>query len=143
MRQRCENPKVRCWRYYGGRGITICPRWQDFATFLADMGPRPSDAHSIERKDNDGPYSPDNCCWATRSQQALNKGGKRPAFFITHAGETLHIYAWATRTGIPWRTIYGRLRQKGWTVERALTTPLHANKQAHHPHNRWMKRAEG
>lgn len=71
MRHRCSNLKD---RNYGGRGITVCERWlHSFAAFYADMGPRPSAGHSIDRVNNDGNYEPSNCRWATRLQQASNR----------------------------------------------------------------------
>ncbi len=75
MKFRCENPKARNYKRYGGRGIKVCARWRDsYPTFLADMGPRPSPAHSIDRyPNNDGDYEPTNCRWATRSEQERNK----------------------------------------------------------------------
>lgn len=74
MHQRCGNPKNERYPKYGGRGISVCERWADFGLFIADMGPRPSSDHSIDRKDNDGNYEPNNCRWATRSEQQRNKG---------------------------------------------------------------------
>jgi len=72
MRARCHNPKNKCFNLYGGRGIRVCERWNDFANFLTDMGQKP-EGMSIDRVDNDGPYDPSNCRWATLQTQARNK----------------------------------------------------------------------
>lgn len=74
MKSRCLNPKSSDYPRYGGRGIKVCDRWQhSFENFYADMGPRPSDKHSIERRENNGNYEPSNCYWATASEQNKNK----------------------------------------------------------------------
>jgi hypothetical protein len=73
MRARCLRPTHPRYADWGGRGITVCARWQSFENFLADMGRRPSSNHSLDRIDNDGNYEPGNCRWATRSQQQHNR----------------------------------------------------------------------
>lgn len=77
MRQRCAFPKHQSFHRYGGRGIKVCERWDDFVVFLADMGERPSMAHSLDRVDNNGNYEPGNVRWATRRQQSESKGDRQ------------------------------------------------------------------
>lgn len=120
MRLRCTNPNNAAWPSYGGRGITVCEAWRDSPTqFYLDMGPKPSPLHEIDRIDNDGPYSPENCRWVLRKANDRNRRSNR---HLTHAGETLTVAEWAERTGIGSGLIFHRIKS-GWPVERILTTP--------------------
>lgn len=120
MHDRCERTTSTIYRYYGGRGIKVCPEWSTFERFYSDMGPKPSPKHSIDRIDANGPYSPENCRWATVIEQKRNTRRNR---FLTHAGMTLTLAEWSERTGIGYMTLRQRLRI-GWTLERAITEPV-------------------
>lgn len=121
MLKRCTNPRSRYYADYGGRGITVCERWlKDFAAFLADMGRRPSAAHSLDRKDNDVGYSPENCRWATRKEQNRNR---RNNLILTVNGESLPAAAWEERMGLPKGNVSHRITA-GWTPSEAVLTPV-------------------
>lgn len=127
MIERCHSPASPSYKDYGARGLTVCDRWRkgDDAAggldyFLADMGPRPSKNHSIERRDNGVGYTPSNCFWATRTAQGRNK---RNNVLISHNGQTMPVSAWSEQTGIPYFTLMRRVRL-GWTAERAVTEPI-------------------
>lgn len=120
MIQRCTNPKNHKFPIYGGRGIMVCGRWlHSFENFLEDMGPRPSPKHSIERLDNDGPYTPKNSKWGTATDQNNNKRNSRR---LTFGGETMTIAQWEKCLGFHRDVIWARLKS-GWSVEKALSTP--------------------
>lgn len=122
--RRCLDPGDPRYARYGARGITVCERWRKFENFFADMG-EPPDRHSIDRIDNRGGYSPDNCRWATAKQQSANS--TRPVV-ITLNGESRNLSEWARYLGISPSTLIGRFAA-GWPVELALTTgPTHRSR---------------
>ncbi len=111
IKTRCGNPNSKTYALYGGRGIQICERWANsFDAFLKDMGRRPA-GMSIDRIDNDGNYSPENCRWATQKEQANNQ---RKTVWVEMNGRRLPISEWAKITGIPRETIWARLKVRGW-----------------------------
>ena len=117
MTYRCSNANASAYKHYGGRGIRVCARWSEFAKFYEDMGPRPSPGHQVDRKDNDAGYSPDNCRWATRKEQASNR---RTSRIIAFRGQSRTMEQWATRVGISKQAMSFRLDK--WSLTRALTT---------------------
>lgn len=120
-KQRCYSESCPDYKYYGGRGITICDRWlESFDNYLADMGLRP-EGMTLERVDNDGPYSPENCIWASRAVQGNNT---RAVKMITYMGETHSLSEWERRLGFKHGTLKARLGTLGYTVEQAMTKPV-------------------
>jgi hypothetical protein len=116
MLQRCINKNLPCYRYYGGRGIKVCDRWQSFKNFWEDMKEKYKDNLTINRINNDGNYEPSNCSWVTMKEQARNK---RTNHFITYKGETKTLQEWADISGIRQPTIRNRLKYH-WSIEDAL-----------------------
>lgn len=125
MLRRCRKENHPDYKDYGGRGITVCERWLNFAKFIADMGARPSDSHSLDRKNNDGNYEPSNYRWATELQQNNNTRSNR---YITFNGRTLTIAEWSAEFNINQQTLFARISVYGWTIERALTQPVDHSK---------------
>lgn len=114
MRRRCSNPRAAHYKYYGARGIKMCADWEHFWTFVFDMGVRP-EGYSVDRIDNDGPYAPWNCRWASRFTQQRNS---RHTHYITHDGETLCVAEWAARFGVTQSAICHRIAKHG--AQRAI-----------------------
>lgn len=125
MKRRCQNPNATQFRHYGGRGICVCERWQRFENFLADMGPRPTSKHTIERINNDGNYEPENCRWATIDEQAKNRRSPitSPRTVVTYYGEKRNLFELCSTTGIPYSVAFQRIK-RGWSSERAVITPV-------------------
>ncbi len=129
MRQRCNNPNNKAYKYYGGRGIKIAKEWNDFAVFYEDMGPRPTPKHTIERVDVNGDYCRDNCIWELFQNQARNKRNIKK---IKYNNEEHCLAEWAKRFNIDIRTLYSRIYILGWSIDRAFTTPIRVLKQKKH-----------
>lgn len=121
MRRRCNDPRVTSYPQYGGRGITVCERWNKFENFLADMGHKPGPEYSLERIDNDGPYSKENCKWATDIEQAQNKKNN---IKVTFGGATRSLSYWCDMFKMSHATASSRIKVEGMSPQEALTTPL-------------------
>lgn len=121
MRNRCFNPKNPSYDLYGQRGIMVCSEWLDFETFYKwAVANGYQENLTIERKDNDKGYSPDNCTWIPRPEQVLNLRTNRK---ITCNGITKTIHEWSVDTGLLIRTIRSRLDTLKWSAEKTLSTP--------------------
>lgn len=120
MKTRCNNPNFNGYKYYGGRGIKVCDRWlEGFENFLCDMGRKPSDEYSLERKNGELGYYPENCKWATRIEQLNNTRQNR---FLEWDGKRMTVAQWGREIGIRGKTLRERIR-KGYSVKEALTLP--------------------
>ena len=125
MKERCYNPSNARYKDYGGRGIKVCDRWLDpnygFENFYNDMGD-PPEGMSLDRKDNNGDYEPENCRWATHREQMNNTRANRRLIFN---GEDLTVAQWAVRLSVSREAIMGR-KDRGWSDEKIITTPVRA-----------------
>lgn len=121
IRKRCLNPKDLLYKWYGGRGISICPAWQEsYSAFLDAVGRRPGSEFSLDRIDNERGYEPGNVRWATDIEQARNKRNTRRE---TLHGETRPLVEWAEIYGVSYKLVHARM-QKGKSLEQALRAPL-------------------
>ena len=120
IRGRCRNINYPAYKVYGAKGIEISNEWyDDFNVFYADMGDRP-EGHSLDRIDPNGNYCKENCRWASIKTQARNK---KNTIYLEYKGERRPMAEWSELLGLPRKSVEERIR-KGWTVERALETPI-------------------
>lgn len=119
LRSRCNNPNDLAYKRYGGRGITVCERWNSYENFVEDMGERP-EGTSIDRINNDKGYEPGNCRWATPIEQENNKSSNR---IVTVDGESKTVADWARHLGVNRVSLQNRFHL-GWSDERAIKEPF-------------------
>lgn len=119
MLNRCLSPQCAAFHFYGARGISVCKRWMNFDNFLEDMGSKPFQKATIERKDSNGGYCPENCRWATQKEQARNTRANR---VLTLNGQSKCLAAWAEDLGVPASRVWIR-KKLGWSDEDALLIP--------------------
>lgn len=118
MVYRCHNPKDHNFYKYGARGIVVCERWRSsFENFLSDMGEKP-EGTTLDRIDNNGPYSPENCRWATAAEQGRNQ---RTNVMLTAFGKTQCVTDWAKEAGVHRTVVLNRIYKWGWNIERAVS----------------------
>jgi hypothetical protein len=136
MRRRCNDTKSKCYTNYGARGIRVCDEWNSsFEAFYRDVGDKPDASLTLDRIDNDRGYEPGNVRWATRAEQNRNRRprsqwkptrphGRRTDVLLTFKGKTMTMTDWAREVGIRRSSLWMRISQRGWSVERALTEPM-------------------
>lgn len=122
MLQRCQNQNHESYHHYGGRGITVCQRWQKFENFLADMGEKP-EGKTLDRIENDNGYFKENCRWATQIEQ---KNNTRRNVFLLYKGDSKTIAEWSRQLALSVSTIRKRIKL-GWDSDKILSTPISEN----------------
>lgn len=128
MIHRCHRPSVPNYKYYGGRGVAVCPRWrptegvtvEGFRAFVADMGPKPGPEYTLDRIDVNGPYSPENCRWADPIVQHSNTRCGVPARALTFRGKTRLLSEWCQRVGTKASTVIDLTKKYGLSLEEAF-----------------------
>lgn len=122
IRSRCNNKNSKPYQYYGGRGITICDEWNDYLIFYHwSMQNGYEKGKQLDRINNDGNYEPSNCRWVTPLENNHNRGNVN---HYTINGITHTLTEWCSIYKIKYNTVRARIIQKGWDIEKALTTPL-------------------
>jgi hypothetical protein len=118
IKARCNNPKSKPYKGYGGRGIKLHEPWnQSFQSFFDYIGERPSKKHSIERINNNGNYEPGNVIWSIQKQQSNNRRSNK---IISYKGESMTMSQWCDKLNLPYGRISKRISKYGWSVERAF-----------------------
>ena len=126
IKSRCNNPKNRAYADYGLRGVSLSDKWaKSFDQFYADMGDCP-EGMSIDRVNNDGNYEKSNCRWATRHEQSRNTSRN---INITFDGITLTLMDWAKRLNVPYYRLRNRIKELGWSIDRAFTEGVSQNRR--------------
>ena len=120
MIQRCRDVNCKAYKNYGGRGISVCDRWTNFSNFYDDIGDIPY-GMTIDRKDNSGNYEPSNVRLTSRKQQNNNR---RDNIIIDHAGAKMTLAEWSDSSGVPYKTLFYRVRIAGWDFSRAISEPV-------------------
>lgn len=124
MRQRCNTKTDGAYHLYGARGIKVCARWNKFENFYADMGKRP-EGMTLDRKNNEGPYSPENCRWANQKQQVRNR---RTTAFYTYKGSRLPLQEWAEIFKLTYQHVWIRYKN-GWRGEKLFSPSRQTRKE--------------
>lgn len=126
MNQRCSNSNDKNYWRYGGRGIKVCEQWRGqggFIKFIEDMGGRPSPEYSIDRINNDGPYSPENCRWTDKHAQRTNQQRVKKYTLHGEEGSLFELYKKYNPHNLSFSGVERRVKQMGWDIEKALNTP--------------------
>jgi len=116
MRNRCNNPNNDFYANYGGKGVKVDPRWDHFPNFLEDMG-MPPEGYTLDRKDNDGDYTPENCRWVDTKTQARNKSNTT---WVEYQGKKVKLVELSDQFKVPFKILHQRLYVQGWSLERSL-----------------------
>lgn len=122
MKDRITNENNNAYNYYGGRGIKLCEQWFDYINFYNwAINNGYQENLTIERKNTNGDYCPENCCWATMKEQSLNK---RNTHLLEFNGKIQSAKEWSEELNIPYYVLMGRINKYEWSTEKALTTPV-------------------
>lgn len=122
MKKRCRSKSSKSYQLYGAKGVTVCDEWyKSFQAFYNDMGPRPSKAYSLDRIDGSKGYCPENCRWATKTEQARNFKNNR---YVEYNGAKILVVELADRFGINRFVFRTRVLQLKWPIDKAINTPV-------------------